>query len=77
MFIITLGDVFWIIFAVACVVIFIICFFVDKAHQNSKYKKPEDKPAKAPEAKKEPIPWYLALLGIIFILGLCLWCANK
>ena len=77
MFIITLGDVFWIIFAVACVAIFIICFFVDKVHQNSKYKKPEDKPAKEPEAKKEPIPWYLALLGIIFILGLCLWCANK
>ena len=53
MFFITLGDVLWILFAIGCVAFFIFCFFADKIHQNSKFKKPEDKPAPKVEPKKE------------------------
>ena len=53
MFFITLGDVLWILLAIGCVGFFIFCFFADKIHQNSKFKKPEDKPAPKVEPKKE------------------------
>ena len=53
MFIITLGDVFWIILAIGCVAFFIFCLFANKVHDANRFKKPEDKPAVKVEPKKD------------------------
>lgn len=73
MFIITLGDVFGILFIIACVVFSIVCFFADKVHQNSAFKKPEDKPApkvehKAVPKKEEPVVVDKKLNFIVWVI---------
>lgn len=82
MFIITLGDVFGLIF-LGGVIIWIICTFISgaKAHDDMqkmnsiehKAKQKEDA-AKQPSAK--PAPWYLVLLGALLFYGICLLFAK-
>ena len=82
MFIITLGDVFGLIF-LGGVVIWIICTFISgaKAHDDMQkansieYKaKQKEDAAKKPAAK--PAPWYLVLLGALLFYGICLLFAK-
>ena len=82
MFIITLGDVFGLIF-LGAVIIWIIYSLISgaKAHDdtqkmNSAEHKARQKKDAAKQPSTKPVPWYLVLLGALLFYGICLLFAK-
>lgn len=75
MFIWTLDDIIGIVLLVAGVGFAIYTFAsaksLEKWRNDSISAKKEPEPVRKQEPKK-PVPWYLTLLGIMFVLAICL-----